>query len=418
MKRPKLWSRLSPRAKDMIWHAVKAVLCLVQLYALTAPAYGTISSISHYLMDDPNAPIYFALLFVVQVGVSIALWIYYDRNDDRSFDRFCEPDETPRLLSEPAYLVGLGITVAGCTAIYFISLFPLLLAAFPAMHPVVAILVALSIGALVAATVSILRLHRLNYVWGVQKTLRRSTDKRHSLVVTILYAAVFFVSLIAAAVGLAALLPIVLSLLLVLVYLARIPTIIVICLLVVLGVLRFFRHVKERRRFMRRLESLQRAGELTFTVHGHPYRSLFFRRVPFGLTIVDNPHPESRVRTPTTYQVAIANCNRRRMTVVLCEDNVFQFMYGVNLRVLGSAAALAPGSTRMISIPVLSFFVSHTFDFPEGEGKRILLVDPAPHQLCMRGFKRDELIPLDNASELYGYTVYGKNSFLNVLERS
>ena len=84
MKRPKLWSRLSPRAKDMIWHAVKAVLCLVQLYALTAPAYGTISSISHYLMDDPNAPIYFALLFVVQVGVSIALWIYYDRNDDRS----------------------------------------------------------------------------------------------------------------------------------------------------------------------------------------------------------------------------------------------------------------------------------------------------------------------------------------------
>ena len=156
MKRPKLWSRLSPRTKDIIWHAVKAALCLVQLYALTAPAYGTISSICHYLMDDPGAPIYFALLFVVQVGVSIALWVYYDRNDDRSFDRFCEPDETPRLLSEPAYLVGLGITVAGCTAVFFISLFPFLLAAFPTMPPVPAALAALAIGALVAAAGSLL----------------------------------------------------------------------------------------------------------------------------------------------------------------------------------------------------------------------------------------------------------------------
>ena len=418
MKRPKLWSRLSPRAKDTVWHAVKAILCLIQLYALTAPAYGTITSICHYLMDDPNKPIYFLMLFAVQVGVSIALWVYYDRNDDRSFDRFCEPDEPPRLLSEPAYLVGLGITVAGCTAIFFISLFPFLRAAFSAMHPVPAALLALAIGVLAAATISILRLRRLEYVWSVQKTLRRSTDKRHSTLVVILYAAVFFVSLIAAAAGLSALLPIILSLIVVMVYLLTVPTLILIGIIIFLCVWRFLRHVGDRRKFLRRLENLQKAGELTYTIHGHPYRALFFRRVPFALTITDYPHPESRVKTPTTYQVAVANCNRRRMTVVLCEDNVFQFMYGFNLRVLGQASALAPGSTRMISIPVLSFFVSHTFDFPEGEGKRILLVDPAPHQLCMRGFKRDELIALDNASELYGYTVYGKNSFLNVLERS
>lgn len=417
-QKPKRGARLSLRAKDNLWHSIKALLCLVQLYALTAPSFGTITAIAKYLMDDVNTPRYYLMLFAVQVGVSIALWVYYDRNDDRSFDRFCEAEEPPRLLREEAYRLGLAITVAGSACVFSISLFPVLLLTFSGIHPVAAMLIALAVGGLVAAVSSVLRLHRLNYVWGVQKTLRQSTDKRLSPVKRILYAAIFFISLVIAAAALAGLLPVVISLVLVLVYLARVPTVIVLCLLAVLGVMRFFRHVGDRRKFLARLESLRRAGELTYTVHGRPYLSLFFRRVPFGLTVVDNPHPESRSRTPVTYRIAIANCNRRRMTVVLCEDNVFQFMYGFNLRVLGHVSTLAPGSTGVMSIPVVSFFVSHTFEFPEGEGKRILLVDPAPHRLCMRGFKRDELIALDNASELYGYTVYGKNSFLNVLERS
>ena len=418
MQRTKLLSRLSPRAKDILWHSIKALLCLVQLYALTAPAFSTITSVSKYLMDDVNSIPYLCLLLVVQVALSVAIWIYYDRGDDRSFDRFCAAEETPRLLSEPAYLTALILSIAGCTALFFIPLYPIARMLLPSLPVPLSVALAVLVGGAVAALCAILRLRRLEYVWSVQKTLRRSTDKRHSLFVTILYAAVFFVSLIAAAAGLSVLIPILLSLIVVMVYLLTVPTLILIGLILFLCVWRFLRHIGDRRKFLRRLENLQKAGELTYTIHGHPYRALFFRRVPFALTITDYPHPESRVKTPTTYQVAVANCNRRRMTVVLCEDNVFQFMYGFNLRVLGQASTLGLGSGKVISIPMASFFVSHTFDFPEGEGKRILLVDPAPHQLCMRGFKRDELIALDNASELYGYTVYGKNSFVNMLERS
>ena len=34
------------------------------------------------------------------------------------------------------------------------------------------------------------------------------------------------------------------------------------------------------------------------------------------------------------------------------------------------------------------------------------------------GNRANELIPQDNASKPYGYTVYGKNSFVNMLERT
>jgi hypothetical protein len=36
----------------------------------------------------------------------------------------------------------------------------------------------------------------------------------------------------------------------------------------------------------------------------------------------------------------------------------------------------------------------------------------------MYGLREGELITLDNDSEVFGYTVYGKNSFVNILERT
>jgi hypothetical protein len=123
--------------------------------------------------------------------------------------------------------------------------------------------------------------------------------------------------------------------------------------------------------------------------------------------------------------VAFANCHRRRLTVILCENQIYQFMYSINIRFmrtmrggLGMMGMAGVHGVRTFSLPTASWFISHSFDFPEGEGERILLVDPAPHILCLRGTRNGEYFPLDNASQLFDYTVYGKNSFVNMLERT
>ena len=106
--------------------------------------------------------------------------------------------------------------------------------------------------------------------------------------------------------------------------------------------------------------------------------------------------------------------------VVLCDNNVYRFVYSIQFRTIAQQnwGGLSVASSRIVSMPVASFYTNHSFDFPEGEGKRILLVDPAPRVLCMHGFREGEMVALDNASEVFGYTVYGKRSFLNLLERT
>ncbi len=196
-----------------------------------------------------------------------------------------------------------------------------------------------------------------------------------------------------------------------------VPTAMAILAVVLIGLELFYliRQFCDRRKFLRRLEHLRDRGELSFEIHGHPYLSLLSHRVEYGLTITDTPHPESRVKVATTYCIAVANCNHRRMMVVLCPDNIFQFVYSFKIRAIGS---IGFGRGDIMTIPLASVFRSFMFSFPDGDGKRILLVDPAPANLVIRGFRAGEFLPQDNASEVFGYTVYGKNAFLSFLERT
>jgi hypothetical protein len=74
--------------------------------------------------------------------------------------------------------------------------------------------------------------------------------------------------------------------------------------------------------------------------------------------------------------------------------------------------------SRGVSLPGLARCTNHSFDFPEGEGEAVLLIDRVPAVLAIRDeHNSDNLFELDNASQAFGYTVYAKNSFLNLLER-
>ncbi len=409
--------RLPPRAKDILWHGGKSILCILQLLVASVMALSGVEAMARANLDTLGNPVYLLIMLAAQLILFYMIWHYYDENDDRSFDAFCVPEETPNLLRDPAYRLGLALTALGGGGCFLLSLFPLARLALPRLPAAIPGAIAAVLAIAITGASSLLRLRRLNYVWSVQKNLRSPNDKRIKPLKRILYTVIFGGAILFLSVFLTSVVPYLVYLFLSLIFLSKGFLIAVICLVAAWLAFMFLRRIVDRRKFFKRLERLRDRGELSFTVHGSPYLSLFIRRVEFSMTIVDEPHRESHNQSVTTYQVAIANCNRRRLHVVLCDDNRFQFMFGFSLRVLGNVSTLGIGS-KLLSIPIGAFFITHDFSFPEGEGKRILLVDPAPHQLSMRGFREGEFIPLDNASELYGYTVYGKNAFVRVLERS
>ena len=385
------------QTKDILWHGAKALLCTLQLFLLDRVAVLGVDALLFELTEIKTVG-YALLRLGVDIALFFALWWYYDHIDDYSFNRFCEAPTPPTLLRDPGFVTGHILTVLGATPILARALIAVL--HFTTLRSAEIPAISLASAAVFVTAASLIRIHSLN--------------------------GTYFGSLAALVYcGISIFLPIFGSLLSALIQLIWLPILVLLGVLIGLDILRYVRRIFERRKFLRRLTKLRDKGELSFEIHGHPYRSLFGYRNDFGLTITDRPHPDGKKKTETTYRVAFANCHRRRLTVILCENQIYQFMYSVNIRFmrtmrggLGMMGMAGVHGVRTFTLPAASWFVSHSFGFPEGEGERILLVDPTPHVLCLRGNRREEFYSLDNASTVFDYTVYGKNSFVNMLERT
>ena len=411
--------------KDMIWHGFKALICGLQLWLLNVTANQSTATLLDFLTTDGVASskglAYLAFIYPAEViALYIALWWYYDSIDDRSFDRFCAAEKTPAVLLDQAYQTEIVLAVLTATPILTISLYtPFMLIG---LRQGEAIAVSIFVALIFTAAHSLIRVKRLSETWAIQKTLRTGNEKNPKVIKRVIYAIIYFIALnMLMKVGLM----VVMFLGSFLVALARLllapAGIAAVLLFLWFGVFKTIRMLRSRVKFMKRLRRMRDKGELSFTIHGHPYLSVFSTRILFGLTIVDAPHPDGRVRTDTTYQVAFANCRRRRFTVVLTDGHVYRFVYTLQFNMIARygrmGAAVGSSGGRVISVPGASWYTNHAFEFPEGEGKRILLVDPTPHILAIHGARKGELIELDNSSKIYDYTVFGKNSFLNLLER-
>ena len=387
------------QTKGMLWHGGKALLCAVQLYLLDRVAVFGVDALLFELLEIQTVG-YSLLRLGVDIAVFIALWWYYDHIDDYSFNRFCEAPDTPALLRDPGFVTGHILTFLGATPILAQALSEAL--RFTALRPAEITAISTASAAVFVTAASLLRIRRMDGIWPVQKKLRDPKEKKPSPVKywigRILYAAIYFGSLAALIYcGIAIFLPVFGSLAKGLFMLLKIPLLVLLGVLAVWEALRYVRRIFERRKFLLRLEKLRDRGELSFEIHGHPYRSLFGYGGDFGLIITDRPHPDGKKKTETTYCVAVANCHRRRLTVILCENQIYQFMYSVNIRFmrsmrggLGMMGSAGVHGIRTFSLPAASWFASHGFTFPTGEGERILLVDPAPHVLCLRGARHGE----------------------------
>lgn len=407
--------RLSPRLKDILWHAGKAGVCLLNLWLATNAALSSTDSLVWAVLTTYLTRVISGVLIVVPCALFVCIWLYYDSVDDRSFNRLCNADDPTPFLRDPAYLVGLALSVAGATPILANAVLFSLNWGFAFLDHSLKLAISIGGSLLFVVVVSLWRVHRLYETWTIQKDLRTPQDKRPSVVNRVLLALVFFGATILAA-------ALLVSWSLALETLARAAILLltraflfVTILVVILLIIGRIRRVFERRRFLTRLERLQREKALTYRIHGHPYASLFFRHAHFSLTIIDKPHPDSPKKGNTTYQVAVADCRRRRMCVILCDREIIQILQSLNLRIISFFPV--PGHNNIYKIPIASWYRHFTFAFPQGEGERVLLVDPAPVGLYLRGNRPNELISLDNDSSVFGYRVYGKNSFVNLLER-
>ena len=417
--------------KDMAWHVGKSLLCALQLLAFHAVTGKSVKTLMDFLyleliiLEGDVAESLLAFLQPLTVAVLFFfLWRHYDTIDDRSFNRFCAvyKDETkaPNLLREPAYAAGLAVTALCATPILSKSLIPAL--GYTGMRPAECTAVGIAVSILLVVGLSLLRIRSRAKVWVIQKDLRTGNEQT-KILKRVFYAAVFFAALyLLIYAGYSTLVPTLGSLILGLIRLLWKPILIIGGILFLwLFVIRSIRRMLDRRKFLKKLRRMSERGELSYEIHGSPYLSVIFpERVMFGLTVVDAPHPDGKRRRDITYKVAFANCKYRRGMVILCPNNIFRFVYSINFRAIAMQnwGGLSVASARIVSMPVGSFFTNHTFEFPEGEGKRILLMDPAPRVLCMHGYREGEYITLDNDSEVFGYTVYGKSSFVNLLERT
>ena len=422
------------RIKDILWHGGKALLCAAQLWVFHLVTMKSVGNLMSFLYTElvvrkgEPADVLLSLIHpVTLILLFFFLWRYYDNVDDRSFDLFCDTykDETkaPVLLKEIPYAVGFALTILTATPVISASLIPAL--KFTGMRHGECTAVATAAALVLVAGLSILRLHRRSAVWIVQKDLRTGNEKTR-WGRRIFYAVIFFGAICALIFfGFSTLVPFWGSLILGIIRLLWKPILIIGGILFLwLFVIRSIRRMIDRRKFLKKLERMKERGELSYEIHGSPYLSVLSERIFFGLTITDMPHPDSRggrrKNKEVTYKVAFANCRYRRGLVILCEGNIYRFVYSLQFRTIAQQnwGGLSVASSQIVSMPVASFHTNHSFDFPEGEGKRILIVDPAPRMLCMYGLREGELLTLDNDSEIFGYTVYGKNSFVNILERT
>ncbi len=162
-----------------------------------------------------------------------------------------------------------------------------------------------------------------------------------------------------------------------------------------------------RRKFLKRLKKLCRAENITISEIRRPYRSLFTqKRSDFQFTV--EMHGK-------IYACKLIGAMAKNMPMIFCDRETGYFKYGYRFR----------GK----DIVFRREWFTHSFEAPKSD-KKIIIVNPVPRQ--MRAVQMHTLFatdnvtfisegkgerPLDNASVLYGATVFSGSGFINALKR-
>lgn len=386
------------------WQPLKALICVAWL----CPVYF----IAVRGVEGIWAP-------VTVLAAMIALWAFMDGIDDHGFIALCHEDEPRRhFLRRKEWLISLAVSAGGCGALVGLSVV-YVLTNLKLTHPWVTPL-CLSGGVLLAFGLRTLMMHLLFRRWKAQAQFYSERVKYPALRTRIIQTVVFGVSLILASLlGLSNILGGIYTLTfgaLMLIKEFLWPIAVLIALLLIVHIIRL---LVSRKKFLKRLKKMQAKGEIRYDYMGHPYLSVFFRRVYFGLIITDYTDGTGTDKKPKVYRAVMVGTGKRR-TVIACEHDTYQFKHEIRLRMALRAAAMSGGQGT--SIVLHTWYTTHGVAYPgddDAEAEKIMIFDPVPYGIfARRDHKADDLVPLDNGSKIYGYTIWAKNSFANFLERT
>ncbi len=389
-----------------------SLLISIQLLVLDILTRAAVKQMLRQLAVPPSVWTQ-GLHVAIDVILLISLWLYYDSIDDRGFEDFCQRKDLHPLWDIPSPGAGLTVTILTATPILCFPLYDLLTKG--GAPRIAAALLAPVIALTVTAGGRMLILVRLQGTWAEQKALRTGKEKVHTTVSRILYAAVFFLSLgLAVWIGIGIFAPQIIK---IGGLIPKLPLWLIgsiLSLLFIEGAVHFTVLALARRRFLSRLHQLSNRGQITYSAEGHPYLSILFPCLYVGLTVVHHTKV-SNLEKQTVYRVGIINSKKRKSVLILCQNQVYRLMH----KLPGQGLIFRPRARgRAFYKPLYVWFEDHAFDFPAGEGERILLADPVPSVTAVQDGSEDWFLELDNGSHTFGYTVYGLNAFLHILERS
>ena len=404
-----------------LWQTVKSLLCAAQFYIFMALVAGSMkdSIVSDDRFLRMMAPCFFVIPAVVLI---VALPKFYDGIDDASFLALCDEESPVHLMRRWQWLVSvavLAVSLAYGMGEYLWTALSLTGISTTWGQPL-----CVGLGFVLVAGIRVWQVNRLYRTWVIQKELYDPAyTKFPSVPKRIGQAFIFFGAL---GIGCAVLPPFLLLILMsavsLLTGLPALGTIllVIVCLLVALWLLRIVLRLWKRRTFLKRLHAMVDKGEISMAVEGHPYISVVSPRAYFGIRITDLVRVSEK-EEPKTYLVSVFNTQKRRLTVNLRERHVVQIVHEIRLQLGPTAMIMAAhrgkkeGMERL-SHTLYSWNTNYEVTFPEGEGEKTLIIDPAPYTaLVWQGSRH---MAADNGSKVYDYTLWTKNALANFIERT
>lgn len=389
-------------------------------------AYNTTYEQNEMYLLSSASQMFLIILFPILVIFTTAMvYLYFDNLDLFNKREYFEGKDKSPLISRKPYLIGFAISMLFSTLTFSAGYRIMLLRLFGKINSIWP-------GILAVATMAILRLvqiHLLQDKWEneienplfVEKSMfKRNSDmykfKPHQMVfqpigyiaiatVTCYFAGYMIFPLVAVCYSIVTTPDMWWTLF-------SIPIIIII----LTYALRFLHNTRKRRILIKKLKQLKNEGLAEVKMTGSKYLSATFTFLPFSVEVVD--------KEGVRYLCQVISASKINAPMFFKSDE-YLIEHGMHLR---GGALLSKGGRfgQVVDISkmggksnptnmIFGFRSSHKFKFPEGEGRKAVILSPAPTTAYSMSGR--EFNPIDTGEDMKNYTIYTPTGLFNHVER-
>lgn len=367
-------------------------------------------------------------IFALNIVPVILIYYYFDNVDLFSKREYFERRDRASLLKSPPYIIGFSISMLASTVIFSDSFFVLLYFLSGCTDRVWSDLLSVALMLLVR----FVQLSNLKSKWDTEldypifaenAMFKRNRDmykfKPHQLILQpIGYCIVFY---LVASVAITYSIPIMLAVLNILLTAEMWFTIVpaIIAIIAAIMAARFLWNLRPRRMLLKYLRSLEKRGLATVRYSGSKYLSSAFASLKFSFELVTSSGDKYNCIVVTGAKINAPIFFKRDQYLV---ERGAHMRGGLMVR--GGAFAQAVSMNEIVGNKenptnhIFGFKVAYDFDFPESDGKKTIIVNPASSAIFALSETSTLAKPIDTGEILFDYTVYNATGFHNHIERS